>query len=78
MVRGESASKRTSLPPGLLHASGRGHPRWRHKATSARLLNISEGEKDEFPKGGRHKRPYTLHRTALLWPNRDEGWGRAI
>jgi hypothetical protein len=23
-----------------------------------------------------HKRPYTLHRTALLWSNRSEVWGR--
>jgi len=35
------------------------------------------GEKGEFPKGC-HKRPYTLHRNALLWSNRNGGWGQNV
>jgi hypothetical protein len=38
-----------------------------------RLHGLNEGE---FAKGCRHKRPYTLHRTALLWSNRSEVLGR--
>jgi hypothetical protein len=34
------------------------------------------GEKGEFPKGCRHKRPHTLHHTALLWSYPDEVWRR--
>jgi hypothetical protein len=36
----------------------------------------SQSGEQEFPKGCRNKRPYTLHRTALLWSNRNEVWGR--
>jgi hypothetical protein len=32
------------------------------------------GEKREFPKGCRQKRPYTLHGTAFVWSNPDEVW----
>ena len=47
-------------------------PRRRAESTSC------SGEKGEFPKGCRHKRPHTLHRTALLWSYRAGVWGRSL
>jgi hypothetical protein len=39
-----------------------------------RMSSSSIGEQDEFPSAAA-SRPHTLHRVALLWSNRNEGWG---
>jgi hypothetical protein len=54
----------------ILNHDGAIRPRRRAESASQSV------EQGEFPKGCRHKRPYTVHRTALLWSNRNEVWGR--
>src|SRR6266699_1700858 len=55
-----------AFPVAALHFSAR----------NPRLLGQWCPSLSRVSEGCRHKRPYTLHRTALLWSNRHGVWGR--
>src|ERR1700737_1784323 len=67
-LRNEQApAKEDARAPLPLHAARAKAAAMARKGRVGAESTSRSGEKGEFPKGCRHKRPHTLHHTPLLW-----------